>query len=233
MKEEWRIKPLPFTKPEATSIDEWERAYQRFETPDQEIRKFTKRLTWFGAKMWPKQARVVEIFCGRGNGMVALERMGFQHLEGVDLSEQLLEQYHGPAKCIVADCRALPFENESRDIVVVQGGLHHLPTLPDDLDQVLSEVRRILVPGGMFVAVEPWTTLFLKMFHFGCSMQIARRLWSKLDAGAIMIEHEIETYSNWLCQPEAIMKSFDQFFLPIQRRTAWGKLYFLGKPVQV
>ncbi len=89
----------------------WEAAYKRFETPEQEIQKFIGRLTRFGFADLLKQARIVEIFCGRGNGLVALERMGFTNLEGVDLSDSLLEEYQGPASCIwriASTCRCKP-----------------------------------------------------------------------------------------------------------------------------
>jgi len=42
----------------------WEEAYLRFETPDQEIRKFQKRLVGLGARNWPRDARIAELFVG-------------------------------------------------------------------------------------------------------------------------------------------------------------------------
>ena len=78
--------------------DPWEAAYLRFETPEQEIQKFMKRLRKLGADDWPRDCEIVELFCGRGNGLHALERMGFRRLEGVDLSPRLLAQYRGKAK---------------------------------------------------------------------------------------------------------------------------------------
>ena len=50
----------------------WEEAYLRFETPDQEIRKFHKRLVALGAGDWPRDSRIVELLCGRGSGLRAL-----------------------------------------------------------------------------------------------------------------------------------------------------------------
>jgi hypothetical protein len=102
--------------------DPWEAAYLRFETPEQEIEKFTARLLKLGAGEWPRQAEIVELFCGRGNGLHALHRMGFTRLEGVDLSARLLAQYRGGAKCYVSDCRRLPFADRSKDVLIVQGG---------------------------------------------------------------------------------------------------------------
>src|SRR5215472_11008212 len=101
------------TAQEALTPDPWEAAYLRFETPEEEIRKFVQRLNRLGARHWQLDAKIVELFCGRGNGLVALHRLGFTHLEGVDLSPRLIAQYQGPAKCMVGDCRKLPFAHSS------------------------------------------------------------------------------------------------------------------------
>src|SRR5256885_13807495 len=90
------------------STDPWEAAYLRFETPEQEIRKFIRRLQKLGASQWPRDAHIVELFCGRGNGLHALHRLGFRHLEGVDPSPPLLAQYKGPAPFPVGARRHLP-----------------------------------------------------------------------------------------------------------------------------
>src|SRR5205809_5378105 len=89
----------------------WESAYERFETPEEEVRKFIARLRAMGSKDWPKDAEVVELFCGRGGGLRALSQLGFARLEGVDLSPSLLAQYAGPARLYLADCRSLPFDD--------------------------------------------------------------------------------------------------------------------------
>src|ERR1700682_5822683 len=86
----------------ALSPDPWEAAYLRFETPEEEIRKFTERLRRLGASEWARDANVVELFCGRGNGLHALARLGFRNIEGVDLSPRLLAEYTGEARCFAA-----------------------------------------------------------------------------------------------------------------------------------
>src|SRR5437762_12555511 len=55
----------------ALTPNPWEAAYLRFETPEEEIRKFIGRLNRLGARQWPSDAEIVELFCGRGNGLVA------------------------------------------------------------------------------------------------------------------------------------------------------------------
>jgi SAM-dependent methyltransferase len=213
----------------AAAPNAWEAAYLRFETPEEERRKFLRRLRKLGAESWPRDAEVVELFCGRGNGLHALQHLGFTRLEGVDLSLALLANYDGPAKCVVADCRQLPFPDESRDIAIVQGGLHHLPELPGDLQRVVAEVRRVLRPGGRFMVVEPWRTPFLRFVHWVGSFRTARRAWAKLDALETMTELELTTYEQWLRQPEVVLRVLESGFAAERKFIGWGKLMWVGR----
>lgn len=215
----------------ATCCDpQWEAAYLRFETPEEEIAKFVRRLKAFGLDAADKQHRVVELFCGRGNGMVALSQLGFKNLEGIDLSEELLVQYRGSGTLHLADCRSLPLDDASVDIAIVQGGLHHLPRLPEDLEESLGEVRRVLKPTGKFYVIEPWRTPFLTFVHAVTDLKLVRRIYAKGDALAEMTEHERETYERWLSMPREIMSVFDSHFQAQSKRTTWGKLAYVGMP---
>jgi SAM-dependent methyltransferase len=221
------------TNPEAQDVlapNPWEAAYLRFETPEEEIRKFMGRLNRLGARQWPRDAAIVELFCGRGSGLVALQRLGFTNLEGVDFSPRLIAQYKGSAKCIVADCRKLPFAERSKDVLIVQGGLHHLPNLPGDLEQTFSEMHRVLRKDGRVTFVEPWRTPFLTFVHFVSEIPVVRRLSNKMDAFATMVEKEFPTYTQWLEQPELICKTARAHFVPLHESFAWGKWNFVGTP---
>ena len=209
---------------------EWEAAYKRFETPEEEIQKFTKRLTRFGFDTVDRSARIAEIFCGRGGGLVALDRMGFANVEGVDLSDTLLEEYRGPATMHLADCLDLPLENNAYDAVIVQGGLHHLPKLPSDLEKALAGVHRILKPSGRFYVIEPWRTPFLTFVHLVVEQPIMRKLYAKGDALAAMTDRERVTYEQWLGQPRPILDVFEKHFESESLETRWGKLAYVGKP---
>jgi ubiquinone/menaquinone biosynthesis C-methylase UbiE len=178
----------------------------------------------------PRSVRIVELFCGRGNGPEALARLGFRNLEGVDLSPRLIAQYKGSARCYVADCRYLPFADGSRDVVIVQGGLHHLMSLPDDLAQVLAEVRRVLRDEGKLVVVEPWLTPFLRLVHLLCGFGMVRKFSGKLDALATMIQYERKTYEQWLGQPGLVRSTLQQYFEPTYLSTRWGTCSFVGAP---
>lgn len=209
---------------------EWEAAYKCFETPQEEIAKFVARLKKFGFPALPKDYRINEIFCGRGNGLVALEQLGFTNLEGTDLSDTLLAEYNGNAQLHLADCLEMPFDDECYDVVIVQGGLHHLPDLPKHLDQCLAEVRRILKPAGTFYVIEPWRTPFLTFAHFVTELSVMRKLYAKGDALAVMTQCERTTYENWLSRPDELLAVFNKHFDATQQRAAWGKLAFTGKP---
>jgi len=232
--EEMNRSSAPAKSPQSSDTlqlsDPWELAYSRFETPEQEIRKFMARLKELGVEQWPKDSAIVELFCGRGNGLHALQQLGFLQIEGVDLSPRLLAQYHGTAQTTVADCRELPFTDRTRDVVIVQGGLHHLPTLPGDLDRTFAEIRRVLKPGGQVIFVEPWLTPFLRLVHAICENPLARKYSAKLDALATMIDYERRTYEQWLTQPELVLTVAEKHFAATQQSFAWGKWRFVGTP---
>jgi SAM-dependent methyltransferase len=209
--------------------DPWEEAYLRFESPEEEIRKFIARLKFMGAMKWPRDAKIVELFCGRGSGLKALHQLGFIKVEGIDLSPALAAEYAGPGRILVADCRQLPFENASKDLLIVQGGLHHLPVLPDDLDQTLAEGVRVLREDGLLLVVEPWPTLFLSGVHALCRSRLIRALSPKIDALARMIYYERKTYKQWLSQPRLILESLHKAYRCESRHVRWGKIYFTGR----
>ena len=212
--------------------DPWEAAYVRFETPEEEVTKFLKRLQFLGVTRLPRDSRVVELFCGRGNGLHALTRLGFTNLEGVDLSPRLVALYSGPAKCCVADCRRLPFGDESKDVLVVQGGLHHLPSLPQSLEETLREMHRVLRKTGRLVIVEPWRTPFLRFVHPVSEIPILRRFSVKLDAFATMTHYERDSYQRWLNNADSVLSLTHSYFSPVHESFAWGKWRFVGKPIQ-
>ena len=94
--------------------------------------------------------RVVEV--GGGEGELAeriLKELGVE-VVGVDQSERMVELQR--ARGIDArhgDVQALPFADAEFDVAVAAWMLYHVP----DLDLGLSELARVLRPGGQLVAV--------------------------------------------------------------------------------
>jgi SAM-dependent methyltransferase len=210
-------------------LDPWEKAYLRFESPEEEIRKFIGRLKFMGATKWPPDAKILELFCGRGNGLRALHRLGFSNVEGIDLSPALAAEYAGPGRILVGDCRQLPFENASKDILIVQGGLHHLQVLPDDLDRALAEAVRVLREDGLLLVIEPWRSFFLSVVHALCRSRLIRALSPKIDALANMIYYEQQTYKQWLSQQQLILDLLHKRLQCERCHFRRGKIYFTGR----
>jgi NADH dehydrogenase [ubiquinone] 1 alpha subcomplex assembly factor 5 len=77
-------------------------------------------------------------------------RGGIQRLVQCDLAEQMVRAASGDHK-LVADEEFLPFAPESFDLVMSAGSLHWV----NDLPGTLVQIRRILKPDGLFLAVLP------------------------------------------------------------------------------
>ena len=98
--------------------------------------------------------RILELGCGTGDmwkGKLHLLENGSQ-LTLTDFSEGMLEAArHTISGCKNVDFRVVdiqnsPYENASFDMVIANMMLYHVP----DLHKGLSEVRRVLKPGGKF-----------------------------------------------------------------------------------
>ena len=212
------------------SATRWELAYQAFETPEEEVRKFVGRLRGIGADAWNRRSRIVEICSGRGSGLRAWHSLGFHDVVGVDLSPALVAAHTGPGHCVLGDARCLPLARASRDVAIVQGGLHHLATF-EDVALALAEMRRVVVPDGRVVIIEPWSTPFLRAVHFLTEKQLLRRLIPKFDAFATMTEEESETYFRWLNAPDELLALVKRHVSPEVLRRRWGKLTVVGSPL--
>ena len=89
--------------------------------------------------------RVLDACCGTGDLAIAATRAGGQ-VTGVDFSEQMLARARRKAPAlewIRADATALPFDDETFDVVTVGFGIRNLP----DLEAGLRELARVARVG--------------------------------------------------------------------------------------
>ncbi|MEE9127406.1 MAG: class I SAM-dependent methyltransferase, partial [Planctomycetota bacterium] len=70
----------------------------------------------------------------------------------LDMAQDLIKK-KGLDNCQIRESSAmnLPFDDESIDVVHSWDFLHHVP----DVSKALSEITRVLKPGGRYIAVEP------------------------------------------------------------------------------
>lgn len=88
----------------------------------------------------PRPTFVVDFGCGRNLFIQHLRRLGIDGL-GIDFAF--------PEADIVAPMHRVPVSAGIADVVTSFDALEHL--LPEEVDEVLDEMRRIAVPGGGFV----------------------------------------------------------------------------------
>jgi len=94
---------------------------------------------------------VLEVGCGTGcfAARIQATRPGIR-LVAIDQSERFVELTRARGvEARIGDVQHLPFEADSFDVVAAMWMLYHVP----DLDQALAEIRRVLRPGGLLVAV--------------------------------------------------------------------------------
>jgi demethylmenaquinone methyltransferase/2-methoxy-6-polyprenyl-1,4-benzoquinol methylase/phosphoethanolamine N-methyltransferase len=105
--------------------------------------------------------KVLDVGCGTGTlAIAAARRVGPEgEVHGTDASPEMIAvasskaaSKHVPDRFRVAAIENLPFADDSFDVVLSSFMLHHLP---DDVKaQGFAEIKRVLKPGGRFLAVD-------------------------------------------------------------------------------
>ena len=95
--------------------------------------------------------RVLEVGCGTGAFAERLtDELPHAEVVATDQSPRFAELTAARGVAArVADVQELPFPDDAFDVVAALWMLYHVP----DLDRGLAEIRRVLRPGGRFVAV--------------------------------------------------------------------------------
>lgn len=121
-------------------------------------------------KVWRKKAvyrivdadkplKVLDIACGTGDFTIEIARRSCEGSEvtGVDISEGMMtvgrekiRKAGVPAEMYVADCEALPYDDNTFDRISVGFGVRNF----EHLDLCLNEMYRVLAPGGRLVILE-------------------------------------------------------------------------------
>lgn len=121
-----------------------------------------------------RDREVLEVGCGLGTDAINFARAGARYA-GVDLTEASIELVHRRfdfetlnAELRVADAEALPFPEDSFDLVYSHGVLHHTP----DIQRAIDEIHRVLRPGGTAMVM-----LYHKnSYNYRVNIMILRRL---------------------------------------------------------
>lgn len=120
-------------------------------------------------KLWRRKAinqlkeiepkRILDIATGTGDFAIAALKLNPEEVIGVDISQGMLDMgiqkmkkrgYDTTIKMLLGDSEKLPFEDESFDALTVGFGVRNY----ENLEQGLSDMLRILKPGGKAVILE-------------------------------------------------------------------------------
>jgi len=95
--------------------------------------------------------RTLDLGCGPG---AFADLFNGDDYVGADLNARYIDhaRRHRRGTFLVSDARRVDLPDARFDQVLIFGLLHHLPD--DDVRAVLSEARRLLVPGGRILAIE-------------------------------------------------------------------------------
>jgi demethylmenaquinone methyltransferase / 2-methoxy-6-polyprenyl-1,4-benzoquinol methylase len=103
------------------------------------------------------QSRVLDLACGTGDLLIALEREAGRQLIGCDFCHPMLTGAHaklrgGRLKSVLleSDALALPLPDSSVDLITIAFGYRNLANYRGGL----SEMRRVLRPGGALAILE-------------------------------------------------------------------------------
>ena len=127
------------------------------------------------------------------------------HATLIDLSPGMIEEAKQTTQDIdtsfdyrVVDAQAVPFDDNSFDLVIANHMLYHVP----DIDKAIAEVRRVLKPGGTFFAATNGKDHMLELDKFifdlaaehlpDVTLELMSGLSFRLDNGAEAIQKHFD-----------------------------------------
>ncbi len=109
--------------------------------------------------------KILELGCGIGSVVFELSRQGY-NITGTDISREAIAyglKKYGEIKLQVQAAEALPYENQSFDVVLSFDLLEHI----EQVDKHVSEVARILRTDGYYLFETPnkYSNVIWETFH--------------------------------------------------------------------
>jgi len=99
-------------------------------------------------------AKVLDLCCGAGQATQELVKH-FSNVTGLDASPIAIKrakQRVPQAEYVDAFAEKIPFSDRSFDLVITSTAMHEME--PEQLQQIIQEVHRILTPEGQFIIID-------------------------------------------------------------------------------
>jgi len=158
----------------------------------------------------PRPLDVLDAGCGSGYGADVLATLGGHHVTGIDLSAEAVcfARRRAPGvRFTQGSCAALPFADESFDLVVNIDNIEHV----EDAAAALRQMRRVLRPGGLYAVTTPctWPGKDVSRYHV--------REYSREDFEALLVRSGLEPVRYVLETP--------YYFVIARRQDEWGETF--------
>jgi len=168
--------------------------------------------------------RMLDVGCATG---ISLQSLGeFGEVRGLDISEETIRlcRARGEERIVRGDAQALPFRDQSFDVVLALDALEHLP---DDA-AAIREIRRVARPDALILVTVP-AFMFLWSPHDDAYHHLRRytrpELQSRLTAGGLRIR-KLSYHSMCVMPPVYLLRRYkawrggesgaqSDFFLPL------------------
>jgi SAM-dependent methyltransferase len=171
------------------------RAHELGEGPD-------AREIVFSAVRDARPGRILEVGCGEGELAERMSRELVVAVVAVDQSERMVELARARGvDARVCDAQALEFEDETFDCTVAAWMLFHV----QDVDRALSELARVLRPGGRLVAATNGPDHLSELYELVGAAPLESRFGSANGAGLLQRHFEsVERIDapGWLVFPD-------------------------------
>lgn len=135
----------------------------------------------------------LDLGCGTGEMLkLILQEDAGKELYGIDLSEKMLHvaksKLPEQVKLLLGDSEALPFSDNTFDVVYCNDSFHHYPSPMN----VLREVQRVLKPGGTFLMGDCWQPLvgrIIMNFYMRHSKEGDVKIYSEAEIVSMLSEY--------------------------------------------
>src|SRR5579863_179715 len=167
------------------------------------------------------EARVLDLACGTGDLLIALERDARRSLIGSDFCHPMLTgartklaRQRLKSALIESDALALPFADASLDLITIAFGYRNLA----DYGAGLTEMRRVLRPGGVLAILEftqPPNRTFAALYNW-YSRRILPAIGGAISGAREAYEYLPESVSKFPGAPELAQLMRDAGFAAVE-----------------
>jgi ubiquinone/menaquinone biosynthesis C-methylase UbiE/uncharacterized protein YbaR (Trm112 family) len=162
-------------------------------------------------KIIPKNAVILDIGCAQGRSAKSFVENKYTVI-GFDIAKKMVQignsrfkEFANPPVLFVGDATTVPVEDNSVDVVVLYGVLHHLPKPK----KIAKEITRILKPSGIFLSLENNRTPLRFLFDF---LQKIICLWDeKAGESPTMSANQI---AQWFSSSDMTIETRTHVFIP-------------------